>query len=214
MTTPSLRLRRLFFAALLPLLAPLSLSADPVAQIYQSKSGFAKGWSATPWGELAIEPASTVRSLPDGTVALLISPTATSTPYAGLQINAGVASAIDLDATLRQSGEVHVYLHNGTSPDGKPALDQMVQLMLSFQPAGAKPVNGKYQQVLLQPASAAGDNSGWQKIVLPIGEQLQGRGQIDPATPVKLRGIYLQFVDQPQASVFIGACSVESGAKR
>lgn len=214
MNTSLLPLRRLFALALLAVLAPLALSADPVAQIYQSKSGLAKGWSVTQWGELAVEPASTIRALPDGTTALLISPAAGSTAYAGVQINAGVASAIDLDAAMREKGEVHIYLHNGTTPDGKPAYDQMVQVMLSFQPAGGKPVNGKYQQVLLQPTPAAGDNSGWQKIVLPVAEQLRDRGQIDPATPVKLRGIYLQFIDQPQASVFIGACSLESGAQK
>lgn len=208
----SVPVRRLFVAALLPLLAPLALAAAPVAQIYQPKSGLAKGWSATQWGNLALQPASTVRVLPDGATSLLITPAESSAPYAGVQITAGLAAAIDLDAALRERGEVHLQLHNGFGSDGKPALDQMVQVMLSFQPAGAKPLNGKYQQVLLQPVSDSGDNSGWQKIVLPIAEQLQGR--VDAATPVKLRGVYLQFIDQPQASVLVGACSLESGSAR
>lgn len=205
-------LRRLFLAALPSLLAPFTLVADPVARIYQPKSGLAKGWSASQWGNLALQTASPVRALPDGTASLLVSPTDSSTPFAGVLITAGVATAIELDDSLRTRGEVHLQLHNGTSADGKPAYDQTVQVMLSFQPAGAKPVNGKYQQVLLQPAPAADDNSGWQKVVLPVAGQLAGL--VDPATPVKLRGVYLQFVDQPEASVFVGSCSLESGARR
>ena len=204
-------LRRVLVVALLPLLAPLPLSAEIVAGIYQPATGLAKGWSAKQWGELDLQPASTTLVLPGGAASLYLAPTAAAKPYAGMQITAGVASVIEIDAALRERGEVHIQLHNAAGSEGKPAVDQMVQVMLSFQPAGAKPVNGRYQQVLLQPASAGADSSGWQKIVLPLAEQLEGK--VDPATPVKLRGVYLQFVDQPQAGVFIGACSLELAAK-
>lgn len=209
MKTSPLRLRGLLLAALLPVLAIFARAAEPAAVIYHRESGFQTGWSAIPWGQLEPRHSKAV-AVEGGVVSLEVKPLENAAGYAGLQLAAGMTGAIPLTEQLRASGEVHLWLRNGDDPAGQPAFDQMIQVMLAFQPAGGKVINGKYEQVLLNPTPTDGKgSSGWQLVKLSIPAQLGGR--VDAATPVKLRAVYLQYVDQPQAAFHVGSCTIEAG---
>ncbi|HEY9248278.1 MAG TPA: hypothetical protein VIO38_04070 [Rariglobus sp.] len=178
--------------------------AAPVATVFNAKTGLSAGWSTVVWGDLTFEPSKTIAK-GQGGVSLLITPTALAKPYAGLQIIAGDGAGLPLNETLRTTGEVHLLLRNGDDAAGKPAADQIVQIMLAFQVDGGKPVNGQYEQVILDPAPADGKAaSGWQWVKLSVAKHLKGRAPA--AAPVKLQGVYVQYVEQPQASYYVGEC--------
>ena len=54
--------------------------------------------------------------------------------------------------------------------------------------------------------TAGGTAAGWQLVSLSIPRQLQGRAA--SGAPVKLHGVYVQYIEQPEASYFVGECSV------
>lgn len=207
MNTSTLFRRGLILTALFSLSGIAVFSAEPAATIFNRKSGLVEGWSDIVWGEIASAISTTV-AREKGGVSLLVTPLAGSAAYAGLQIQADSSSSgIPLTEALRRVGEVHVYVRNGNDLAGNPAADHQVQLMLSFQPEAGKAFNGRYEQLTLDPAPAGNKASeGWQLVKVSIPEQLQGR--VDAATPVKLRGVYVQYVDLPTAAYFIGECVV------
>lgn len=201
MNLRSTRLCGLLAAALFSLTTSLGFSAEPAGTVYNPKSGLLAGWSAI------------VSAKQEGGVSLLITPTALAKPYAGLQIVAGSGAGIPLTDALRAGGEVHLFLRNGNDAVGKPAADQMLQAMLAFQPEGGKVLNGQYEQIALDPTPAGGKASaGWQLVKLSIAKNLQGR--VDAATPLKLCGVYVQYIDQPQAAYFVGECTVVAPAAK
>lgn len=211
MKTSLLRLGGLGFllATCIALLATPARAAEPAAVIYDRESGLLTGWSAISWGQLETRH-SKAAAIEGGTISLEVRPLETTVGYAGVQLTAGMTGAVPLTNELRSSGEVHLWLRNGNDPAGQPAFDQMIQVMLAFQPAGGKAVNGKYEQILLSPAPADGKgSSGWQLVKLSIPSQLGGK--VDAATPVKLRAVYLQYIEQPQAAFHVGACTVDTG---
>ena len=190
----------LLLAALFSAVATTGFSAEPTT-VYNRKSGFLPGWAPIVWGDITAD-TSKVVSKEAGGVSLAIMPTAHAAPYAGLQIVAGGGGVVLTDAQ-RKGGEVHLYLRNGLDLTGAPAADQSVQVMLTFQPDGAKAFNGKYEPVVLEPALAIDKpTAGWQLVKLSIPKQVQDRA--DPSLPLKLRGVYVQYVDQPLAGYFVG----------
>ena len=209
MNTRSIRFGGLLLAALFSTIAITGFSAEPAGTVYHRKSGLVAGWSSAVWGNITVEPSKAVAKEAGG-LSLLITPTAVAAPYAGLQIEAFGSGGIALSPALRKNGEVHLYLRNGNDLAGKPASSQILQVMLSFQPEGGKVINSTYEQVVLDPAPAAGKAPAvWQLVKLSIPAQLQGR--VDPAVPVKLHGVYVQYVDQPMACYFVGECIVVAG---
>lgn len=204
MKTTHLRIGGLLLAALFSAVATTGFSADaPAASttVYNRKSGLIPGWAPIAWGGISAD-TSKVVSKEAGGVSLAIMPTAQAAPYAGLQIVAGGGGVV-LTEAQRKGGEVHLYLRNGLDLTGAPAADQSIQIMLTFQPDGAKAFNGKYEPVVLEPALDLGKpTAGWQLVKVSIPKQHQDRA--DPSLPLKLRGVYLQYVDQPLAGYFIG----------
>jgi len=212
MNTRSFCFGGLLLATLVSAAAATGFSAEPAGTVYNRKSGLIAGWSSTVWGNLNVEPSKAVIKEAGG-LSLLVTPTAVASPYAGLQIACDGPGGIALTPALRKNGAVYLYLRNGTDVSGKPAASQVLQVMLSFQPDGGKAVNGAYEQVVLDQAPADEKAPAvWQLVKISIPTQMQGR--VDPATPVKLRGVYVQYVDQPMAGYFVGECTVTSGSAK
>ncbi len=212
MNTRSIRFGGLLLAVLFSAITSTVFSAEPAGTVYNRKSGLIAGWSSTVWGNLNVEPSKAVVKEAGG-LSLLVTPTATASPYAGFQIAADGPGGIALSPVLRKSGEVYLYLRNGNDLAGNPAASQVLQVMLSFQPDGGKVVNGTYEQVVLDPAPADGKAPAvWQLAKLSISKQMPAG--IDPATPVKLHGVYVQYVDQPAAGYFVGECIVVSSSAK
>lgn len=210
MKTPSSRIGGLLLAALFSTLAVTGFSAEPTT-VYNRKSGLLPGWSPIVWGNILVDTSKAV-SKEAGGVSLSITTTAQAAPYAGLQIVAGGGGVVLTDAQ-RKGGEVHLYLRNGLDLTGAPAADQSVQVMLAFQPDGGKTMNGKYEPVVLEPALAVDKpTAGWQLVKVSIPKQLQDRA--DPSMPLKLRGVYIQYIDQPLAGYFVGELLVVDPAAK
>jgi hypothetical protein len=206
MNAPILRFSRLLIAGLFAAIVTTSFAEEPAATLYNRKTGLMAGWSSVVWGNLTIAPSKTVVKETGGS-SLWVMPMASASAYAGLQIVAEGGGDIPLSDALRKSGEVHLYLRNGTDLAGQPGLDQSLQVMLAFQPKGGEAINGKYESIVLAPAAGdAKTPAGWQRVTLSIPSQLQGR--VDPATPVKLHGVYVQYIDLPAAGYFVGECTV------
>jgi len=212
MNTRPIRFGGLLLAALFFVGVPAGFSAEPVGTVYHRKSGLIPGWSSVVWGNLNVEPSKAVVKEAGG-FSLLVTPAAVASPYAGFQMACDGPGGIALTPALRKNGAVYLYLRNGTDVSGKPAASQALQVMLSFQPDGGKVVNGAYEQIVLDPAPAdAKAPSVWQLVKISIPTQLQGR--VDPATPVKLHGVYVQYVDQPMAGYFVGECTVVAASAK
>lgn len=213
MKTTPLHFARLALATFVTCLATSLYAAEPAATIYNPSKGLSAGWSSDVWGGLTNDSASKVVSKEAKGVSLLITPTASSSEYAGMQISALGAAGVKLTDSLRKSGEVHLYVRNGSDLAGGPAAEQQVQVMLSFEPEGGKAINGPYQPVTLTPALAADKGTeGWQLVKLSIAEQLKGR--VDAAAPVKLRAVYIQYIGQPTGSYSVGQCVVIAPAAK
>lgn len=211
MKTPSSRFGGLLLAAVFTTLATAGFSAEASTTVYNRKSGLIPGWSPIAWGNITADNSKVV-SKEAGGVSLAVMPTAQAAPYAGLQIVAGGGGVVLTDAQ-RKGGEVHLYVRNGLDLTGAPAADQSIQVMLTFQPDGAKAFNGKYEPVVLEPAQPADKpTAGWQLIKVSIPKQLQDRA--DPSMPLKLRGVYLQYIEQPLAGYFVGELLVVDPAAK
>ncbi len=211
MKTYSLRIGGLALAGLFFSLFPLAASTETPVPIFDKKAGFVGGWAATTWGEVSVEPSRTMK-MPGGAMSLQVSAVAGSVPYAGLQLIAGAVGGIELDEQQRNEGVVQLQLRNGNDAAGQPTSDQEVQVMLSFAPAGGKVLSGQYQRVVLEPTPVDGsETDGWQTVTVSIPGMLRGRA--DSATPLRLRGVYIQYIDQPQAGFYIGECVIRSTAK-
>lgn len=206
MNSRSICLGGLLLAGLFSSLATTGFSGEPAATVFNRKSGLVAGWSYDVWGNLMAEPTKAVAKEMGGQ-SLAVTVTSAAAPYAGLQIAASAGGDIALGDALRKGGEVHLYLRNGNDQAGQPASEQSLQVMLAFQPAGGKVINGKYEAVALETATGdAKTPAGWHLVRLSIPSQLQGR--VDPATPVKLHGVYVQYIDQPAGGYFVGECIV------
>ncbi|HSH94504.1 MAG TPA: hypothetical protein VK968_10195 [Roseimicrobium sp.] len=206
MNSRSVCLGGLLLAGLFSAIVTTGFAAEPAATVFHRKSGLIAGWSYDAWGNLTVESSKSVAKEAGG-LSLAVTPTASAAPYAGLQMGAGSSGDIALGDLLRKGGEVHLYLRNGNDQAGQPALPQSLQVMLSFQAAGGKVINGKYEPVVLETATADMKTpAGWALIKISIPGQLQGK--VDPAAPVKLHGVYVQYIDQPAAGYFVGECVV------
>ncbi|MDF3058733.1 MAG: hypothetical protein K0R17_2948 [Rariglobus sp.] len=210
MKTHILRFGGLALASLVLSLFPAT-AATPAASgtpgpIYNKQTGLAAGWTATTWGEIHAEPSRTVFK-EGGAVSLQVLTGAGAVPYAGLQLVAG-SSGVELDEQLRREGVVQLSLRNGSDAAGQPVHEQELQVMLSFVPAGGKPLVSQYERVVLAPAAGG---SGWQTVTVSIPGMLRGR--VDAATPVRLQGVFIQYIDQPQAGFYVGECVIRRTAK-
>lgn len=200
------RLRMPVLALVLAAGSAVAFAAAPVTSvpIFNAKTGLTAGWSAVVWGDITFEPSKTV-SKDTGGVSLLITPTAIAQPYAGLQIVAAPGAGIPLTDALRAGGEVVLLLRNGNDGAGNPAADQDLQVMLAFRPESGPALNGQYEQLTLRAVPAGGKGTaGWQSVRLSVARQIQGR--VPASTPLKLHGVYVQYVGQPAAAYHVGEC--------